>query len=80
MKAPASINDLKLIVFFAITAAQYTGAVCKSAPSHVTPTDFSTSCDVSRQLGSNFDQTERQMFKGIPFRKSLSEVEFLGNH
>ena len=60
--------------------AQYTGAVCKSAPSHVTLTDFSCSCDVSRQLGSNFDQTERQIFKAILFRKSLSEVEFLGNH
>ena len=60
--------------------AQYTGAVCKNAPSHTTLTDFSCSCDVSRQLSSNFDQTERQIFKAVIFRKSLSEVEFLGNH
>lgn len=49
-------------------------------PRDVTLTDFSCSCAVSRQLGSNFDQTERQIFKAILFRKSLSEVEFLGNH
>ena len=60
--------------------AQYTGAVCKNAPSHITLTDFSCSCDVSRQLSSNFDQTERQIFKAVIFRKPLSEVEFLGNH